>query len=69
MIVIISFSAVRTFPTHRMFSGETAAKISLFRVLMMYAQYNTTVGYCQGETYTCTCMFCTTMFDKASLHT
>ena len=43
------FFVVRTFPTHKMFIGETAAKMSLYRVLMMYSQYNTTVGYCQGE--------------------
>ena len=53
-VILPTFSAVRTFPTHRMFSGETDAKISLFRVLMMYSQYNNTVGYCQGETFTYT---------------
>ena len=40
---------VRTFPTHRLFAGETPAKVYLYRVLMMYSIFNPTVGYCQGE--------------------
>ncbi|CAI8052991.1 USP6 N-terminal-like protein [Geodia barretti] len=41
----------RTFPTHRLYIGETKEKISLLRVLMMYAKFNTSVGYCQGMAY------------------
>ena len=41
--------AGRTFPTHRLYVGETKEKVSLFRVLIMYAKFNTSVGYCQGE--------------------
>ena len=41
--------AGRTFPTHRLYVGEMKEKVSLFRVLIMYAKFNTSVGYCQGE--------------------
>ena len=42
----------RTYPTHRMFMGQTGegkeGKAALFRVLAAYARYNPSVGYCQG---------------------
>ena len=41
--------AGRTFPTHCHYVGETKQKLSLFRVLTMYAEFNASVGYCQGS--------------------
>lgn len=41
--------AGRTFPTHCHYVGETKQKLSLFRVLTMYAKFNASVGYCQGS--------------------
>ena len=42
---------VRTFPTHQLFMGATAASRSLLHVLASYSLYNPAVGYCQGMAY------------------
>ncbi|EDO27607.1 predicted protein, partial [Nematostella vectensis] len=51
----IMLDVERSFPTHKMFiDGSTEGKegrASLFRVLAVYAHYNTQVSYCQGMSY------------------
>ncbi|EDV28637.1 uncharacterized protein TRIADDRAFT_51755 [Trichoplax adhaerens] len=45
----------RSFPTHRKFMGDLAegkeGRAQLFRLLMVYALYNPSIGYCQGMAF------------------
>ena len=38
----------RTFPQHRAFASPTGLREALRRVLLTYASYNVSVGYCQS---------------------